>query len=174
MHISFGTPSAFSTVTIYRVWRALELASASVGIFGGYIYCENSALKSCWSLVPDSFQSVQSHPPKWVCGPVEIHEWRKFVESVDAEHSRQASSSAGICSSGFVLLARCFAMKPDDFANRSATISRYPVYPKRKTLLHRTFREHVCDAMNSRLIRTSMNLECVTKWVDIHATQHQT
>lgn len=43
-------------------WCALELASSPAGIFGGYIYCENSALKSCgWSLVPDSFQS---RPPR--------------------------------------------------------------------------------------------------------------
>jgi len=54
---------------------------------------------------------------------------------------------------------------------------RCPVLPEEENLLHRTFREHACDAISSRLVRlarTSMNLECVTKWVNILATQHQT
>jgi len=118
VHISFGTPSAFFTVTIYHVWRTLELASSWVGIFGGYIYCENSALKSCWNLVPDSFQSVQSYPPE-----MDIRtSWNSRAGKICGERRhrafRRTFSSACICSSGFALLARCFTMKPDDFANR--------------------------------------------------------
>lgn len=106
---------------------------------------------------------------RWIRGPVETHERGKFVESVDAEHSRQASSSAGTRSSGFALAAPCFAMKLNDFANRHATISVLAL-PEEENLLHRTFREHACDAISSRLARlarTNTDLECVTKWVDI-------
>lgn len=150
-------------------WRALELASSPAGIFAGYIYRENSALKSCgWSLVPDSFQSVQSRPPEnGYADQLKLTSrenlWRASAPSIPDKrlhprgHARTDSRWLHAVSQWNQTTSR--SAFPDYFS--------VPGLPEEENPPSAwTFREHVCDAINSRLMRlarTSTDLECVTK-----------
>lgn len=113
---------------------------------------------------------------KWVRGPVETHEQRKFVENVGAEHSPTSVFIRGNMLER--LRAGCTLFRDEARRLReppsTATISRHPGSPEEENPPSSDVSRTRRDAISSRLARTSKDLECVTKWVDIPATQHQT